>query len=81
MYVAPCTGAWIETFYRVRYTIYIKSLPVRERGLKRAAKLVEDIIVKVAPCTGAWIETSNCPLSKTVMLYESIALVTHVSFT
>ena len=33
--VAPHAGAWIETDYFLRHQAKMKSLPMRERGLKQ----------------------------------------------
>ena len=35
----------------------LRSLPTRERGLKRAGLMAVDSLVSVAPYAGAWIET------------------------
>ena len=55
--VAPHAGAWIETAgWVVTYTL-VKSLPMRERGLKQADDDGPAETQHVAPHAGAWIET------------------------
>ena len=58
IFVAPYTGAWIETrrLYQ-RGRVIHRSLPTRERGLKRAERRMGVQTAIVAPYTGAWIET------------------------
>ena len=57
--VAPCVGAWIET-YHVIYSTHDKwSHPVWVRGLKLPLTKAIKIIINVAPCVGAWIETDS----------------------
>ena len=61
--VAPRAGAWIEAKEDI-LKVYAnrKSLPVRERGLKRPLKVLLNDYQKVAPRAGAWIEgTSTIP--------------------
>ena len=56
--VAPRAGAWIETESHIAvHSIFVMSLPVRERGLKRFVLRVDGQPVRVAPRAGAWIET------------------------
>ena len=38
-------------------TVTPESLPMRERGLKRAEPFPVEIMINVAPHAGAWIET------------------------
>ncbi len=54
--VAPFTGAWIETTSQSIQHRYVRSLPSRERGLKRRGGWRQQRL-GVAPFTGAWIET------------------------
>ena len=58
-WVAPFTGAWIETIEHGRPVTYLKSHPLRVRGLKQLFRTGKDDTDIVAPFTGAWIET--CP--------------------
>ena len=58
--VAPCVGAWIETFNMMaNLPTFAQSRPAWARGLKHTAGIVPDIVPPVAPCVGAWIETKN----------------------
>jgi len=57
-YVAPFTGAWIETRQAVPCFVVRKtSHPSRVRGLKQLLPVPRSGSVIVAPFTGAWIET------------------------
>ena len=55
--VAPRAGAWIETFKYRSDQSDKRSLPVRERGLKRIYVIKVFDTLSVAPRAGAWIET------------------------
>ena len=55
--VAPFAGAWIETRHVYRHRKEVKSLPSRERGLKRKNGKQNKQAEQVAPFAGAWIET------------------------
>ncbi len=56
--VAPRAGAWIETCIAISlFLVGVKSLPVRERGLKRKDRVTWQGCPNVAPRAGAWIET------------------------
>ena len=44
MYVAPYTGAWIETASDIPNPISCASLPTRERGLKHGQLISADIV-------------------------------------
>ena len=57
--VAPRAGAWIETFSRVFNKDWIRSHPVRVRGLKLILVYVYTLRLLVAPRAGAWIETDG----------------------
>ena len=57
--VAPCVGAWIETFVTAdNGPIDTLSRPAWARGLKPRSRLAPTSSGNVAPCVGAWIETS-----------------------
>jgi len=56
--VAPYAGAWIETRREIlRLNASSRSLPTRERGLKRRCPAPYRGPPRVAPYAGAWIET------------------------
>ena len=54
--VAPFAGAWIEIFTVISGFARIRSLPLRERGLKFHGCQADDARIHVAPFAGAWIE-------------------------
>ena len=57
-FVAPFTGAWIETSPRPsRSPRHALSRPSRARGLKQTVIAQQAYNNYVAPFTGAWIET------------------------
>ncbi len=57
-YVAPRTGAWIETARSGPCTSRSRgSRPARARGLKHGFLRAKEKALLVAPHTGAWIET------------------------
>ena len=56
-FVAPFTGAWIETPTGDHHSAASQSHPSRVRGLKRRKPRYGGIAIQVAPFTGAWIET------------------------
>ena len=58
-FVAPRAGAWIETCRHDAMPPLPRSLPVRERGLKRLLGIDCIAITAVAPRAGAWIETAG----------------------
>lgn len=55
--VAPHAGAWVETVNLLHLIHILRSLPMRERGLKRIRIRGRVIRIRVAPRVGAWIET------------------------
>ena len=55
--VAPCMGAWIETFVKMLISYNNMSHPVWVRGLKHFQLYYHLHQYLVAPCMGAWIET------------------------
>ena len=62
-FVAPLAGAWIEIDNLTGTEFYtIKSLPLRERGLKCPGAVVKKLLTLVAPLAGAWIEISHSRL-------------------
>ena len=56
-FVAPFTGAWIETIIFNKFSEGIRSHPLRVRELKHPVVLEDGRVFGVAPFTGAWIET------------------------
>ena len=54
--VAPFAGAWIEMLSWTKTTVSLKSLPLRERGLKYRRDNHDRRNELVAPFAGAWIE-------------------------
>ncbi len=56
--VAPLAGAWIEMSWMPILLYMMRSLPLRERGLKLELFYSSVKINAVAPLAGAWIEIS-----------------------
>ena len=59
--VAPFAGAWIEIAITALITLWLQSLPSRERGLKCCYTPASSLAC-VAPFAGAWIEIPVIPL-------------------
>ena len=57
--VAPRAGAWIEAIRWWSPACLPRSLPVRERGLKRTGWQSAGLLRCVAPRAGAWIEAKR----------------------
>ena len=57
--VVPRAGTWIETLSEEEQDQIIKSIPVRERGLKLKYALPSCYAVFVVPRAGTWIETES----------------------
>ena len=59
-FVAPRTGAWIETIAIDLCMTGDKTSPLAQgRGLKQSNQCINLITIYVAPRTGAWIETGQ----------------------
>ncbi len=54
--VTPCAGVWIEMDLTVKHTVKLRSLPVRECGLKSLSSVFLSGGADVTPCAGVWIE-------------------------
>ena len=58
-YVAPFTGAWIETLVLFHREQIIQVAPFTGAWIETLCVAITNIVHKVAPFTGAWIETSE----------------------
>ncbi len=56
--VAPLAGVWIEMLTKKNLDMTLKSLPLRECGLKYAFCMKYKLLLLVAPLAGVWIEIS-----------------------
>jgi len=58
LYVAPYTGAWIETTMPGRRKINNEVAPYTGAWIETVSYFLPSMIFLVAPYTGAWIETA-----------------------
>jgi len=70
--VAPCVGAWIETFMMAVIWPMDMSRPAWARGLKRVNSRDYRLGRNVAPCVGAWIETGQNSIRVTPSLCRAL---------
>ena len=56
--VAPCVGAWIETYYGLRNSSIYVVAPCVGAWIETPNDVPWSYIPVVAPCVGAWIETA-----------------------